>query len=91
VLLFGCVGVVAFNTLRTIVDAFTGGSATPEPGGEATVWESDSAVLTVAVSPVMAPVLSELANEFNEQERRAPDGKSLRVEVTVVLRPGEAW
>jgi Ca-activated chloride channel family protein len=81
VLLFGCVGVVAFNTLRTFVDAFTGGSATPEPV-EATVWESDSAVLTVAVSPVMAPVLSELANEFNKQERRAPDGKSLRVEVT---------
>jgi hypothetical protein len=31
VILFGCVGVVAFNTLRTFVDAFTGGSATPEP------------------------------------------------------------
>ncbi len=56
VLLFGCAGIVVFNTVRTIVDAFTGSGATPE-SVEVAAWAPDSAVLTVAVSPVMAPVL----------------------------------
>jgi Ca-activated chloride channel family protein len=38
-------------------------------------------VLSIAVSPVMAPVLKDLAEDFNSQRRRAPDGKSLTVEV----------
>jgi Ca-activated chloride channel family protein len=80
VILFGCTGIVVINTVRTIVDAFTGSGATPAPAEVAT-WAPDSAVLTIAVSPVMAPVLSELAADFNEQGRRAPDGKNLKVEV----------
>jgi Ca-activated chloride channel family protein len=80
VLLFGCAGIVVFNTVRTIVDAFTGSGATPEPA-EVAAWTPDSAVLTVAASPVMAPVLGELAALFNEQGDRAPDGKNLKVEV----------
>ena len=80
VLLFGCAGIVVINTVRTIVDAFTGSGATPA-SAEVADWAPDSAVLTVAASPVMAPVLSELAAEFNEQGRRAPDGKNLKVEV----------
>ncbi|HAJ38898.1 MAG TPA: hypothetical protein DCL15_24805 [Chloroflexi bacterium] len=79
VLLFGCAGIVVFSTVRTIVDALTGSGATPEPAVAG--WEADSALLTIAVSPVMAPVLSELADDFNSQARRAPDGKSLKVEI----------
>ncbi|HQY93341.1 MAG: substrate-binding and VWA domain-containing protein [Caldilinea sp.] len=79
VLLFGCAGIVAFNTIKTIVDSFMDRGATPAI--EAALWEPDSAVLTVAVSPVMAPVLDELASQFNEQQLRAPDGKSLKVTV----------
>ena len=80
VMLFGCVGIVALNTVRALIDAFAGGGATPSPA-EVVTWEPDSAVLTVAVSPVMAPVMDELAAKFNSQGRRAPDGKSLNVEV----------
>ncbi len=81
VILFGCAGIVVFNTVRTIVDALFGSNVTSEPT-EIVVWEPDSAVLTVAVSPVMAPVLGELADQFNAQGRRAPDGKTLTAEVT---------
>jgi Ca-activated chloride channel family protein len=44
-------------------------------------WRSDSAELTVAVSPVMAPVLTELANQFNEQGLRTGDNQSMRVQI----------
>lgn len=87
VLLFGCVGTVVLNTVRTLIDAFTGSGATPSPA-EIVTWEPDSAVLTVAVSPVMAPVMDELAAKFNAQGRRAPDGKSLKVE-TIPYDPEE--
>ena len=51
VLLFGCAGIVAFNTVKNIVASFTQRDATL-PAVEAAMWEPDSAVLTVAVSPV---------------------------------------
>jgi hypothetical protein len=44
-------------------------------------WAADSAELTVAVSPVMAPVLTGLADEFNRQARQTLDGKSMTVAV----------
>lgn len=80
VILFSCAGIVVFNTVKTIVDAFSGAGATPAEQAEAT-WEPDSAVLSIAVSPVMAPVLNELADQFNSQRLRAPDGKSLTVQI----------
>jgi len=46
-------------------------------------WAPDSAELTVAVSPVMAPVLEQLVAEFNGQNRRTPDGQTMRVALTV--------
>ncbi|HRW50797.1 MAG TPA: VWA domain-containing protein, partial [Caldilinea sp.] len=49
---------------------------------ETVTWEADSAELTIAASPVMAPVLADLAETFNAQALRAPDGKSLKVSVT---------
>ena len=42
-------------------------------------WAPDSAELTVAVSPVMAPSLEEMAQEFNRQKRETPDGQTMRV------------
>jgi Ca-activated chloride channel family protein len=45
-------------------------------------WSADSAELTVAVSPGMAPVLSELAGQFNRQQQRTPDGQTMRVQIS---------
>ncbi|OUC08119.1 hypothetical protein RY27_10895 [Litorilinea aerophila] len=42
-------------------------------------WAVDSAELTVAVSPVMAPVLQELAGRCNSLDYRTPDGKKMAV------------
>ena len=36
-------------------------------------WSAESAELTIAVSPVMAPVLNELAARFNSLDLRTPD------------------
>ncbi len=47
-------------------------------------WSSDSADLTVAVSPVMAPVLENLAQQFNQQSQRTPDGKTMQVQISSV-------
>ncbi|MCB0149095.1 MAG: substrate-binding domain-containing protein, partial [Caldilineaceae bacterium] len=80
VIMFGCAGIVAFNTIRNMVGFFTGGGDVP--AAETVTWEADSAELTIAASPVMAPVLADLAETFNAQAQRAPDGKSLRVSVT---------
>ena len=49
-------------------------------------WASDSAELTVAVSPVMAPVLAQLAEQFNAQQLTTPDGQTMSVR-TLVLEP----
>ena len=42
-------------------------------------WPADSAELMVAVSPGMAPVFQELADQFNRQAQRTPDGQSMQV------------
>ena len=49
-------------------------------------WEPDSAELTVAVSPVMAPVFAQLVEQFNRQELKTPDGKTMSVR-SIVLEP----
>lgn len=48
-------------------------------------WTIDSADLTVAVSPVMAPVLQEMAARFNSLDNRTPDGKKMTVWITPVI------
>ncbi|MGD8998065.1 MAG: VWA domain-containing protein [Anaerolineae bacterium] len=53
---------------------------------EATQWGSDSATLTVAVSPGMEDTFQALADDFNRQQRRTPDGKTMQV-VMMVLAP----
>ena len=55
------------------------GRNTADSGQPAATWAADSAQLTVAVSPVMAPVLQDLANRFNSLDRRTPDGKKMVV------------
>ncbi|RME62882.1 MAG: VWA domain-containing protein, partial [Caldilineae bacterium] len=52
-----------------------------EPATESAVftWEPDSAELTVAVSPVMAPTLRERVEAFNRQGLRTPDGQTMQV------------
>lgn len=80
VIMFGCAGIVAFNTISAVVGYFTIATSSSEP--EAVTWETDSAELTIAASPVMAPVLADLAESFNAQGLRAPDGKNLKVSVT---------
>ena len=47
-------------------------------------WADDSAELQVAVSPVMAPVLADLAAQFNAQEQRTPDGQAMAVQIAAM-------
>ena len=53
------------------------GEATPV----ASTWATDSAELAVAVSPVMAPVLADLAEQFNRRAARTADGQIMAVRV----------
>lgn len=48
----------------------------------ALTWEEQSSELTVAASPLMAPVLQQLAEQFNDQSNQTPDGERMRVQVT---------
>ncbi|MBX2999433.1 MAG: substrate-binding domain-containing protein [Caldilineaceae bacterium] len=51
-------------------------------------WSADSADLTIAVAPVMAPTLAERVEAFNRQSLRTPDGKIMSVQLTL-LTPQE--
>lgn len=55
-------------------------ATTPETAPLLT-WGEQSARLTVAASPLMAPVLAQLAAEFNDQANEAPDGERMIVEI----------
>ena len=48
-------------------------------------WAADSAELTIAVSPVMAPVMQEIANAYNSLDLRTPDGQKMIVWVLPVV------
>lgn len=56
------------------------------PGEQRVAWASDSAELTVAVSPVMAPIFAQLVEQFNAQKLTTPDGKPMAVR-SLVLEP----
>ena len=47
-------------------------------------WAEDSAELTIAASPVMAPVLLELAARFDDQAPSTPDGQQMSVQIFVM-------
>ncbi len=58
------------------------GSATTEVNrAVAAAWPSNSATLTVAVSPTMAVSLRERAGRFNGLRLRTPDGEMMQVEL----------
>ncbi len=84
------IGVFAFSVLFCIsalggtgiwfVGRFFQGNS--DPGADPIpAWSSDSAELTIAVSPVMAPVLTELADQFNGQGLRAGDEQTMQVRI----------
>ncbi len=52
-----------------------------EPAPDVPAWTTDSADLTIAVSPVMAPVLSELTDGFNVLGQKTPDGRDMSVTI----------
>jgi len=54
------------------------------PTEEQLVWGEESAELTIAVSPLMAPLLETLATAFNEQSLRTADGETMQVQVTAL-------
>ena len=45
-------------------------------------WAPDSAELTVAVSPVMAPTLAERVDAFNSRSQKTPDGQTMQVRLS---------
>lgn len=51
-------------------------------------WSADSADLTIAVAPVMAPTLAERVEAFNRQSLQTPDGRTMSVQLTL-LTPQE--
>jgi Ca-activated chloride channel homolog len=61
-----------------------GESTTGASENVAVAWSSDSADLTVAVSPIMAPTLQERVDEFNRQNLRTPDGKTMQVRLATL-------
>ncbi len=74
-------GSSAWNALQT-----AGADNTPTPVGQS--WSTESAELTVAVAPGMAPTFQKLADDFNAQQNKTPDGEVMTVKV-VVLAPDQ--
>ena len=87
VAIFLCTGSIILGSFWLAVRgpdiAFQGDSGTSE---QRVTWAPDSAELTVAVSPVMAPIFAELVEQFNAQKLTTPDGKTMTVR-SVVLEP----
>jgi Ca-activated chloride channel family protein len=82
--IFLCVGAILFGSFWFTV--FDGGTEAGERDLTGPTWAADSAELTVAVSPVMAPVFTQLADQFNSQAIKTPDGKTMTVR-TIVYEP----
>lgn len=55
----------------------------PQPQEEvANDWADDSAELTIAASPLMAPILEQIAESFNAEARKTADGQTMSVRIT---------
>lgn len=76
-LVFAGCGVTALVGQR-VWDAIFGREVVTE-NAAAYTWATDSAELSVAVSPVMAPTLTERVDAFNALSRKTPDGRTMRV------------
>jgi Ca-activated chloride channel family protein len=72
---------MVFNAAR---EALGGGQTSETAQPAAATWPADSAELTIAASPVMAPVLTNLAEAFNRAGQKSRDGQTLSVQITVL-------
>ena len=81
-LLCAC-GLTTVRAGNWIADVLAGGGSTASGSGSAIPanWPATSAELTIAVSPSMAGTLRKLANSFNSQRLRTPDGEQMAVEL----------
>lgn len=70
------VGGTAFWSFNRFLRGDVTSSAVNAPG-----WSPESAELTIAVSPIMAPVLTDLADQFNRQRQATPDGEVMSVSI----------
>lgn len=77
-------GTLTVRTGMWIANQFSDGDEAESPlaSTPALTWEEQSAELTVAASPLMAPVLQQLAEQFNDQSNQTPDGERMSVQVT---------
>jgi Ca-activated chloride channel family protein len=80
-------GIVAVNVTSWLGNFF-GDEPTTASTPAQLVWTEESAELTVAASPLMAPVLTTLATTFNDQAMRTPDGERMTVQI-VALEPAK--
>jgi Ca-activated chloride channel family protein len=82
VILLVC-GAFSVRAVMWVANVFGDGqaAATAPAGPPPLTWDEQSARLTVAASPLMAPVLEQLALEFNDQAHEAPSGERLIVEI----------
>lgn len=80
-------GIITYSVSNWLNNAF-GDREQAESGPTQLVWSAESAELTIAVSPLMAPVLEELAANFNAEERRTADGETMQVQI-VGLEPAK--
>ncbi len=87
VVVLGCFSASAGSVVWLFNSIF--GSAGDE-GAQAVAptWSVDSSELTIAVSPVMAPVLQGLADRFNAESRQTPDSQPMTVRI-LALEPEE--
>jgi len=76
-------GTITVRTGIWIANQFGGGAAEiTTPATEPLLtWEEQSADLTVAASPLMAPVLQQLAEQFNGQRLQTPDSERMTVQI----------
>ncbi|MBI3960194.1 MAG: VWA domain-containing protein [Chloroflexi bacterium] len=80
-LIFGGCAVTTVLVGRRVLDAVFQREPVTENAAIFT-WAADSAELTIAVSPVMAPTLAERVDAFNSQGQRTRDSQTMRVVLT---------
>ena len=82
-LLFAGCAVTSVTLGRRVWDAIFQQTPVTENAALLT-WAKDSAELTVAVNPVLAPTLSQRADAFNSLSQRTPDGQTMQVALTTI-------
>jgi len=80
-LLFGGCAVTSLLVGRRVLDAVFQTEPVTQNAAVNT-WAKDSADLTVAVSPVMAPTLTQRVEAFNRLSQKTPDGQTMQVVLT---------